>query len=150
MPILGELEGVPSGTIAVHTGTLSTIPQGWKLCDGTNGTPDLRTVLPKCVPNGVTNPGAIGGQATVILTEAQMDSHNHVFSVPNHEHKGQTKSEGSGSPVANTALSGSTVTGEFLADISSTFLVAGVNTNGSGLPHENLPRCKDVLYIQKS
>jgi hypothetical protein len=31
---------VPSGVIAMWSGT--TIPTGWKLCDGTNGTPDLR------------------------------------------------------------------------------------------------------------
>jgi hypothetical protein len=33
---------VPSGLIAMHKGTIATIPAGWYLCDGTNGTPDLR------------------------------------------------------------------------------------------------------------
>ncbi|UCG71206.1 MAG: tail fiber protein, partial [Thermoplasmata archaeon] len=31
---------VPSGTIVMWNGTV--IPNGWALCDGTNGTPDLR------------------------------------------------------------------------------------------------------------
>ena len=66
MPALPSPEGVPSETIAIWTDTISTIPSGWKLCDGTNGTPDLRTVFPKCVPNAVTNPGLTGGAETVV------------------------------------------------------------------------------------
>ena len=30
------------GMILAWSGTISTIPSGWKLCDGTNETPDLR------------------------------------------------------------------------------------------------------------
>ena len=36
---------VPSGTIVMWSGELSTIPSGWVLCDGSNGTPDLRDVF---------------------------------------------------------------------------------------------------------
>ena len=34
--------GVPSGVIVMWSGTVATIPSGWYLCDGSNGTPDLR------------------------------------------------------------------------------------------------------------
>ena len=33
--------GVPSGAIMMWSGTIATIPSGWYLCDGTNGTPNL-------------------------------------------------------------------------------------------------------------
>lgn len=33
---------LPVGTILPYTGSLSDIPKNWYLCDGTNGTPDLR------------------------------------------------------------------------------------------------------------
>ena len=33
---------VPVGTIWPYTGKLNEIPDDWHLCDGTNGTPDLR------------------------------------------------------------------------------------------------------------
>ena len=33
---------MPIGTILPYIGDLSKIPHGWFLCDGTNGTPDLR------------------------------------------------------------------------------------------------------------
>lgn len=31
-----------TGMIVMWSGTIATIPSGWALCDGTNGTPDLR------------------------------------------------------------------------------------------------------------
>lgn len=33
---------VPSGFIGMWSGTIATIPTGWYLCNGSNGTPDLR------------------------------------------------------------------------------------------------------------
>ena len=34
--------GVPTGIIVMWNSTAASIPAGWQLCDGTNGTPDLR------------------------------------------------------------------------------------------------------------
>ena len=34
--------GFPSGGIIMWYGTIATIPSGWYLCNGSNGTPDLR------------------------------------------------------------------------------------------------------------
>jgi len=34
--------GVPIGGIILWSGTVASIPASWQLCDGTNGTPDLR------------------------------------------------------------------------------------------------------------
>jgi len=33
---------IPRGMITMWSGTMTNIPPGWALCDGTNGTPDLR------------------------------------------------------------------------------------------------------------
>jgi hypothetical protein len=52
--------GLPAGIIAMWSGTLATIPAGWALCDGTNGTPDLRDRFVVGAANGA-NPGATGG-----------------------------------------------------------------------------------------
>lgn len=38
----GSSNGVPNGAIIMWSGTVATIPNGFSLCDGTNGTPDLR------------------------------------------------------------------------------------------------------------
>lgn len=34
--------GVPKGAIVMWSGAVNAIPAGWALCDGTNGTPDLK------------------------------------------------------------------------------------------------------------
>ena len=34
--------GISSGVIVAWSGTIASIPKGWALCDGNNGTPDLR------------------------------------------------------------------------------------------------------------
>ena len=43
--IIGASQGsntLPIGTILPYVGALDKIPHGWFLCDGSNGTPDLR------------------------------------------------------------------------------------------------------------
>jgi hypothetical protein len=37
-----QADGLPRGVIVMWSGDLDTIPSGWALCDGSNGTPDLR------------------------------------------------------------------------------------------------------------
>jgi microcystin-dependent protein len=37
-----EFYMVPKGGIIMWSGSIASIPSGWQLCDGTNGTPDLR------------------------------------------------------------------------------------------------------------
>ena len=71
---LTGIAGIPSGVIAMWSGSIGQIPSGWKLCDGTNSTPDLRdkfivgagdfghTAYP-----GV-DPGATGGSQTGTIT----------------------------------------------------------------------------------
>ncbi len=148
MPSLLNPESVPKGTIAIWTGSLATIPQGWQLADGTNGTPDLRSQFPKCVPDGVTDPGTTGGEERVTLIISEIPAHFHTLTIGNHEHDSAQVDAPTGSPTTLPLL-GSTFTGEFLAPISSTALVGGVSTAGSGVSHENLPSCQDVLYIQR-
>lgn len=55
--------GVPTGCIVMWSGTLASVPSGWALCDGQNGTPDLRDRFIKGWAAGV-DPGGTGGSAT--------------------------------------------------------------------------------------
>lgn len=59
---------VPRGGIILWTGLLANIPGGWHLCDGTDGTPDLRDSFVKGAAAGV-DPGATGGAATHTHTD---------------------------------------------------------------------------------
>jgi microcystin-dependent protein len=89
----------PSGGIILWSGSIATIPSGWWLCDGTNGTPNLRDRF--VVGAGSTyTVGAIGGAATVTLAEANLPAHSHSFSgtttdrSAGHTHTGGTDTNG--------------------------------------------------------
>lgn len=60
---------VPIGGILIWSGAAAAIPTGWQLCNGTNGTPDLRD---KFVYGAVDNAaiGATGGAATIDLSHS--------------------------------------------------------------------------------
>lgn len=70
---------VPIGGIIMWSGTVANIPAGWALCDGQNGTPDLRGrfVVGAGGAGHPYQPGATGGSETVTLTGANIPQHAH-------------------------------------------------------------------------
>lgn len=63
------------GMIMLWRGAVVDIPAGWILCDGNNGTPDLRNKF--VIGAGDTyNPDDVGGALT----------HLHTYTAPNHKH----------------------------------------------------------------
>jgi hypothetical protein len=86
---------IPSGIITMWSGSVASIPSGWLLCNGSNGTPDLRDRF--IVGAGSSySPGNTGGAASVTpsgsvsgtvggtsLTEAQMPKHFHQIVTAN-------------------------------------------------------------------
>ncbi len=78
--------GVPSGVIVMWSGTLASIPEGWALCDGTQGTPDLRDRFILGVA-AAENPGATGGATSHIHAYSGVPSHTHSITDPGHSHR---------------------------------------------------------------
>jgi microcystin-dependent protein len=62
---------VPVGAILMWSGDPAALPKGWALCDGQNGTPDLRGMFIAGLKPGDADYGAVGasgkGQATITL-----------------------------------------------------------------------------------
>jgi hypothetical protein len=69
---------IPIGGIIMWSGSISSIPSGWSLCDGTGGTPDLRDRFIVGVGSAY-NPGDIGGSSTVTLDITQIPPHTHTY-----------------------------------------------------------------------
>lgn len=63
------------GLICLWSGTLESIPAGWQLCDGTNGTPDLRD-------NFVVG----AGDTYAVDDTGGSTTHDHAFLSQNHVH----------------------------------------------------------------
>jgi microcystin-dependent protein len=71
---------VPAGTIVMWSG--SNIPNGWAICDGENGTPDLRGkfIVGLNTEDASHNAvGKTGGAATIVLNENQLPKHKHMI-----------------------------------------------------------------------
>lgn len=66
-----------NGLIAIWSGAIADIPAGWQICDGTNGTPDLRDRF--VVGAGAQfDPGDTGG-ATTHVHDFVGNGHDHVI-----------------------------------------------------------------------
>lgn len=69
---------VPKGGIILWSGAVSAVPEGWAICDGTNGTPDLSNAF-------VIHADAdAGGTHDVGDTGSKVAAHTHT--VPDHQH----------------------------------------------------------------
>lgn len=72
--------GVPIGGIIMWSGSIVNIPNGWRLCDGNNNTPDLRDRF--IVGAGSAyNVDDTGGSADAVVV-----SHTHTITDPGHDH----------------------------------------------------------------
>jgi hypothetical protein len=136
---------VPSGGIILWSGSTGSVPSGWYLCDGTNGTPDLRNSF--IVGAGNTYAvGATGGTADAIVV-----SHTHTATStvtdPGHFHTGVFATSGTGNPgvFSNASSSGNTSTATTGITVATSNASAG--TSGTG---QNLPPYYALAYIQKA
>ena len=152
---------VPSGGIIMWSGAATAIPTGWRLCNGANGTPDLRDRF-VVGAGGSYTVGATGGANSVTLSVNEMPTHGHTFSGTtsvegSHVHQEQyyeTNGSGDGNFGPGASCCGGAVkstNGVFTLPAgahSHTF--SGTTTaNGNGLPHENRPPYYALCFIMK-
>ncbi len=121
------LPAIPVGSIIMWNS--ATAPVGWSLCDGTNGTPDLRNrfVLGVSSNHGL---GQTGGEEAHTLSVNEMPNHSHSFALP----QGDANWNNGG---GNGFWGGS--------------WGRGINTNavGGGAAHNNMPPFYALSYIMK-
>lgn len=65
---------VPAGVIALWSGAVDAIPAGWALCDGTQGTPDLRGRFIVGAGNEDYPVGSTGGATQDTLSDFEESS----------------------------------------------------------------------------
>jgi hypothetical protein len=142
-PILQTATGsgatIPAGLIAIWSGSTGSIPSGWTLCNGTNGTPDLRNSF--IIGAGSTYAvGQTGGSADAIVV-----SHTHTITDPGHVHN--TTSSGSGTLI-NAGASGAT--GASTSTTASATTGITNQTAGVSGTNANLPPYYALAFIMKT
>lgn len=99
---------LPRGIIMMWSGSVSTIPPGWALCNGANGTPNLvgQFIVGAGISGSNYVPGNTGGNNFVILDGLQLPSHFHTVALT-----GNTESAGGHIHGAtSTSTSNATIT----------------------------------------
>jgi len=136
---------IPSGGIIIWSGSAAAIPSGWYLCNGSNGTPDLRNRF--IVGAGSTYAvGATGGSADAIVVS---HTHNATVTDPGHSHNFTVSSSFNTSNVVMSKLS-NTNTSTFSTDSNTTGISVGISTTGSSGTNANLPPYYALCYIMKA
>lgn len=144
---------VPRGVIVMWSG--EKIPQGWALCDGNNGTPNLcdRFIVGAGKTYGV---GDTGGTNEVALTKAQMPNHSHLY--PNEQelvNASATKKHNAGATMVDIGEDGYQRGGDGDGQISRTGTAGGdatdknVGRDGYAEAHENRPPYYALCFIMK-
>ena len=140
--------------IKMYAGNLGEIPTGWYLCDGQNGTVDLRGKFIVGYNTSDTDYDAIGktgGSKEVTLTEAQMPLHDHTGTTSvngEHTHKVPNEVGGSGGTDVHFRIEAQNRTdqdGDPAGDHSHTL---NINDAGGDEAHENRPPYYTLAYIQ--
>ena len=135
--------GLPTGAIVMWSGATNAIPNGYVLCDGNNGTPNLQDKFVVGAGSGYAV-SATGGSADAVVIQ-----HNHGVTDPGHQHT-WTRQDAQNDvgyrpwPASNN-------------DCKETVVNTGSNTTGISINNEgvpgagkNLPPYYALAYIMKT
>ncbi len=144
---------IPAGLISMWSGSIGSIPAGWYLCDGSNGTPNLtdRFIIGAGSAYAVNG---TGGVSSITLTTNNMPSHTHTATStvtdPGHTHTiPRTENVGSSGP---NAIEDGTVVGSYTVPSNTTGITVAttLTTAGSGTSFSILNPYYALAFIQKS
>lgn len=155
--IIGTVPAAPSayvtGMIMLWAGAIGSIPSGWNLCDGTNGSPDLRDRF--IVGAGTSySVGATGGTAdAIVVSHTHTATSTSVVTDPGHLHNIPNALGGSpngGSPyipgAVNPGSGLNTASNTTGITVATTTTNQSTGTSGTG---QNLPPYYALCYIYK-
>lgn len=150
---------IPTGVIVMWAGLLSAIPSGWVLCDGQNGTPDLRSRFVMGAA-AAQDPGGTGGASTHTHTYTDVITHTHTVTVtdPGHTHGGRGINSGTagtaghqGASANNNANMTTSATQSATTGITATTVAPGGSVaTGTTAAASTLPPFFALAYIQKT
>ena len=142
---------VPQGGIIMWSGAANAIPQGWALCDGANGTPNLRDRFVVGAGSATYPVGKTGGAASHTLTVNEMPSHTHPQNAHKHSELRVWTSNSDRSGQDNVDPVRSSQSGSWSGiDGGETNDATATNQNtGGDAAHNNLPPYYALCFIMK-
>lgn len=169
-----ESTAIPAGIIVMWSGAIIDVPSGWYLCDGTNGTPNLRDRFVigagstySVAATGGSKDAIVGSHThTATFSGNSLGSHGHSVSDPGHTHEIERKGTRvsindrniahlpggvSETTYANyTSLSSSTGISIGSASAGTPSGSVSVSTTGDSVTNANLPPYYALAFIMKA
>lgn len=140
---------IPTGMISLWYGSIGSVPAGWYLCDGTNGTPDLRNRF--IVGAGSTYSVSQTGGSTDAIVVSHAHTATSVVTDPGHIHTitGAIKDGGASAAGDMTRADAQLVnqTNSNTTGITVATTVASAGTSGT---NANLPPYYALAYVMKA
>lgn len=125
---------IRKGMILMWYGSSDAVPNGWAICDGENGTPDLRDRF-VVGAGGNRDMGATGGEETHTLTVNEIPEHKHITPYGEHSVNYPWGSYGTGQ------------VGSSSTDYDNWWPYT--SPVGGGKAHNNMPPFTALFYIMK-
>lgn len=141
------MNSLPTGVIVMWAGSILNIPLGWVLCNGSNGTPDLRDRFIVGAGNiyAVAN---TGGSANAIVV-SHTHTANSVVTDPGHVHN-YTLTNFSSNSTGVGSNATTTVSGNTSSAITGITVSTTIDNTGSSGTNANLPPYYALAYIMKT
>jgi hypothetical protein len=135
---------IPAGLITLWSGSIGSIPSGWTLCNGSNGTPDLRDRF--VIAAGSTYSVAqTGGTADAIVV-----THTHSITDPGHTHTGSYLDGNPGSSGFGPTTSAPAQFSNPISIPTASTGITATNSAGSSGTGANIPPYYALAYIMKT
>lgn len=135
--------GIQTRIIGLYTGATGSLDPLLTLCDGTNGTPDMRSLF--CRDTGTDSVNSTGGTTT---HDHSLPSHNH--SMPTHAHTTNVLTSTTGSLEAPSSGGNSPTTGHDHSSANTATAVPSTSSAGSGTSgtSDHTPVYKEAHFVR--
>lgn len=133
---------VPIGGIILWSGSTGSVPDGWALCNGSNGTPNLQDRFVVGAGSGYAV-DATGGSKDAVIVQ-----HDHNITDPGHNHTLTAQQDIGG----NTDDGGGPDERSTQATITSNSNTTGISIDNEGVSgtNANLPPYYALAYIMRT
>jgi microcystin-dependent protein len=140
-----------TGMIILWSGSIASIPSGWALCDGTNGTPNLEDRFVVGAGNTYAVNATGGSADAIVVSHTHTATSSSSVTDPGHGHTYGRASGifGNGFAFQDQSLNGTGYTTNTATTGVTVATSTTVNSAGSSGTNANLPPYYALAYIMK-